>query len=449
MVEAYKDHFQFIMVMTIMYIAGVWGGPIIYPLFPLVLLVFGLKGFFFELLILTIWILMLSDYVPVRNATYDDLQFAKDLKIFAPLALVGFMFLNLEDFKPFPKIFINFLPFLVVAIVGLNYSINLNVGIQKTISYAIMYFAVPAYVVYLDRYYGERFWKALLTFLIGMLTIGVVLRFVAPQIALIEGTSRFKSVLGNPNGLGIFLNLTFILWLVIREFQLATFTRKENSYIFLILAVSVIWSGSRNGMMSMFMFYMMYRLIRINWFLVLIVVAAIIGFQDQFFEFFISIIEFFQLENFFRVESLEEGSGRKIAWVFAWDEIQKYFFVGGGFGHDEHIMRPNYAWLARLGHQGGVHNSYLSMWFDTGIVGVILYFAGFVRIVFASMRQNYLVLAFGVTILFNIVYESWIVGSLNPFTIIFLINLTIFSANLGTQKVAVAEEVDEMEPSFV
>ena len=441
MVQAYKEHIQFIWIMIIMYVIGVWGGPIIYPVFPLVLMLFGMKGFFFELLILTLWILMLSDYVPVKNATYDDLQFAKDLKFLAPLALMIFYFLNRDLFRPVPKLFFSFIPFIIIVSAALYFSIDLNVGIQKDISFIMMYFCIPVYTVYLHRKYQERFWVALLTFIIGMLSIGIVLRFAAPQIALIEGTTRFKSVLGNPNGLGIFLNLTFILWITIREMKLASFSKSENWYILLIILISIIWSGSRNGMMSMFLFFLLSRLVKINWFLAIIAVAVVVGFQDQFFDLFLGVVNFFQLQDFFRVESLEEGSGRVIAWAFAWQEIQHYFFLGGGFGHDESIMRPNYWWLSRLGHQGGVHNSYLSMWFDAGIIGLVVYLLTFISNVFRAMKNNYIVIAFAVSVLFNIMYESWLVGSLNPFTIVFLIILTIFTENLsGSDYVAEVEE---------
>ncbi|MCG8573731.1 MAG: O-antigen ligase family protein [Flavobacteriales bacterium] len=430
MIIAYKSHMQFIMILTIMYVSGVWGGPIIYPMFPIVLIMLGSKRFFFELYIVAIWLLMLADYVPVKNALYDDLQFAKDLKFLIPLALFGFMFLFRNEFKPYPKMILWFVPFFIIAIISLNYSINFQVGSQKTLSFVLMYLCVPFYVTHLHRKQGEGFWKALMTFIIGMLSIGVVLRFAAPQIALIEGTTRFKSVLGNPNGLGIFLYLTFVLWIVLMEFKLAKFTKKENWYIFSIIIISLIWCGSRNGIMNVLIFYIIHRLIKINWFLSIIAVGLLIGFQDQLFDVLISVVDFFSLGGYFRVETIEEGSGRKVAWVFAWQEIQNYYFLGGGFGHDEHIMRPNYWWLARLGHQGGVHNSYLSLWFDTGIVGVFAYFIAFIANIIRSMRNNYLVIAFGITIFFNITYESWLVASLNPFTILFLTILTIFTGNL-------------------
>jgi O-antigen ligase len=429
MVIAYKEHSQFILIMTLLYILGVWGGPIIYPVFPLFLFLFGLKGRYFELLILALWTLILSDYVPVENATYDDLQFAKDLKPLIPLTLFLFYLKDRAVFSPLPKLFIYFVPFLVIVSFALSESINIQVGIQKTISFTLLYFVVPAYTLLLHRLYGERFWKALITFIIGMFMIGMVLRFAAPDIAMRVG--RFKGVLGNPNGLGVILNLTFIMWILVRKFKLATFTKKENILIFTVIFVSLIWTGSRNGMMSIFLFYMMYRMIQLNWFFALILLSAFLAYNNQIFDLIIAVVEFFGLQGYFRVESIEEGSGRSIAWEFAWTQIQDYFFIGGGFGHDENIMRPNYAWLSRLGHSGGVHNSYLSMWLDAGIIGLVAYYGAILTIISKSIKNNYLILAFVTSIAFNIYFESWLVASLNPFTLIYLIILTIFISNLS------------------
>lgn len=442
MIIAYKQHSQFIMILAVMYVSGVWGGPIIYPMFPMFMLLFGIRKRYFELLITSLWLLMLADYVPVKNATYDDLQFAKDLKFMVPLFLAGFLMMYREDFKPFPKLILWFIPFFIVVAIGLQYAINFSVGLEKTISYFLMMLTIPFYVSHLHREQGEYFWTAFFTFIIGMLSIGIVLRFAAPQIAMLEG-KRFKSILGNPNGLGIFLNLTFMLWIIIRELKLANFTKKENWYIVLVIFISLIWSGSRNGMMSIFLFYLISRVIKIHWFLAVITVVVVLTFNEQLFEGFVGVIEFLGLQDYFRIESIEEGSGRKIAWVFAWQEIQNYYFVGGGFGQDEQVMRPNYYWLSKLGHQGGVHNSYLSMWFDAGIAGIVAFFGAFYGIVFRAMKYNYLVLAFAINIMFNITYESWLVASLNPFTILFFTILTIFSGNL--RDVLVTEQNEQPE----
>jgi len=435
MKEAYKENAQFILLLIIMYVVGVWGGPIIYILFPLIFGMFGLKGLFFELLITSLWMLILSDYVPIKNATYDDLQFAKDLKPIIPLFLFGFYVMHREKFPKISKIFINFFPFFIIILISMQYSIKMDVAIKKYLSYILMYFSIPMYVSYLHKQYGTHFWNSLLTFIIWMLVIGLLLGTFVPQIGMIAG-GRFKGILGNPNGLGIFLNLTFMLWLIAKEFKLIQFSLKENRLIFFVLIFSLLWSGSRNGMMSIFLFYLVFRLVKIHWSIAIISVLFVFVFEDLMFSSFIALIEFFQMQDFFRVDSIEEGSGRKIAWVFAWAIIEKkFFFLGGGFGNDENIMRPNYKMLSMQGHQGGVHNSYLSMWFDGGIIGLILYFLGLLRSVLSSLKNNYIGLAFLFSILFNITYESWLVASLNPFTILFLIILTIFVENLKGEEI--------------
>lgn len=442
MIIAYKQHFQFIMILAVMYVTGVWGGPIIYPMFPIFMLLFGLKERYFELFITALWLLMLSDYVPVKNATHDDLQFAKDLKALVPIILFLFYLKNRHHFEFFPKIFLYLIPFFIVMIVALQFSLKQDVGVQKTISYILMYFTIPLYAAKLHHDEGKYFWTALLTFIIGMLSIGIVLGFAIPDIGLMSD-GRFKGVLGNPNGLGVFLNLTFILWILIEEFNLATFTKKERIYILSVIVISLIWCSSRNGMMSILLFYLVYRFVKINWFFGILVIVSFVSFNELIFDVFLEIINFFNLQDYFRVESIEVGSGRKIAWMFAWGEIERYnFFMGGGFGHDEHVMRPNYYWLEKLGHNGGVHNSYLSMWFDGGLVGVALYFGALMIFAFRTISVTYVIIPFLTSIFFNITYESWLVASLNPFTILFLTLLTIFElqkANLAEKSIAEAE----------
>ena len=327
------------------------------------------------------------------------------------------------------------------------YSINLEVALKKYLSFLLMYFTIPIYVAYLHKHHGSFFWKTLFTFIVGMLTIGLVLGLAVPEIGILAG-GRFKGILGNPNGLGIFLNLTFILWLVIREFKLTNFTEKEDKFILFVLLASLFWCGSRNGLMSVFMFYMVYRMVKIHWSLAIMMVVAVIVFEDLIFISFIELIQFFQLGNYFRLDSLEEGSGRQVAWVFAWVEIQKYFFIGGGFGHDENIFRPNYYWLERLGHNGGVHSSYLSLWFDSGLIGLLLYFGGMITNIVKSFKFSYIGVAFFVSICFNITYESWLIGSLNPFTIIFLIILTIFVEGLKGEELTSTELLKENDDEY-
>ena len=166
MIEAYKENSQFIFLLIIMYVVGVWGGPIIYILFPLIFGLYGLKGYFMELLITSIWLLVLSDYVPVKGATFADLQFAKDLKPIIPLFLFGFYIRSRSKFPSISKLFIRFIPFLIIVMIALVYSINIEIGLKKYLSFILMYFTIPMYVGFLHNNYGSFFWKTLFTFII-------------------------------------------------------------------------------------------------------------------------------------------------------------------------------------------------------------------------------------------------------------------------------------------
>ena len=112
-----------------------------------------------------------------------------------------------------------------------------------------MYLTIPIYVRHLHFKMGKMFWTTLLTFLIGMLSIGLVLGIVAPEIGML-GSGRFKGILGNPNGLGIFLNLCFILWMTLKELKLIELSYRQNLVVGFVIFLSLFWCGSRNGLMS-------------------------------------------------------------------------------------------------------------------------------------------------------------------------------------------------------
>ncbi|HRH37379.1 MAG TPA: O-antigen ligase family protein, partial [Flavobacteriales bacterium] len=131
------------------------------------------------------------------------------------------------------------------------------------------------------------------------------------------------------------------------------------------------------------------------------------------------------LQDYFRLGTLEDGSGRYFAWQFAWEHIQRFFVFGGGFANDETIMRKWRVFLEKQGHQGGVHNSYLSLWLDTGIVGLLIYLRSFFLVFIKASKLVPMSTAVLFSCLFSFMYESWLVGSLNPYTIVLLMTMTV------------------------
>lgn len=102
-----------------------------------------------------------------------------------------------------------------------------------------------------------------------------------------------------------------------------------------------------------------------------------------------------------------------------------YPLVRGGFSYDEFIYYANRHALSALGHQGGVHNTFLALWLNTGIIGLVLWLIGFFRNIFKAIPVTYVALPFLYTVLFSAFFEAWLMGSLNPYHITMLLILTV------------------------
>jgi O-antigen ligase len=403
-------------------LAGVLYQPLAYAVVFISAVLFIVKDKQIELFIGFLFILLLSDYrVDIGP---NPLEFAKIFKSVYFLLLLYFLWKNRHVYNFSNPIFKTLVPFFFVAFVSLVYAINLPIGIQKTISYSLFYGIIPISVYNIYKVQGREFFEVLIAYFFLMLLIGLLLYFIAPQITQLMG-ERYKGLFGNPNGLGIFIVQIILLFSILKETKLISFSRREYLFFIGVLFISLILSGSRNSMISILLFLFLIRVFRIHFLLGVLVLFATFYFFQLFTFDPAAIIESVGLEDYFRIETIESGSGRFIAWDFAWQKIQNSFFIGGGFGQDEQIMRPNYEMLKRLGHSGGVHNSYLSMWMDTGLVGLILYFGAMITLIWRASKNSPLAWPFFFTILFNITYESWLVGSLNPFTILFLCSLTL------------------------
>ena len=161
---------------------------------------------------------------------------------------------------------------------------------------------------------------------------------------------------------------------------------------------------------------------------------------------FASIVSALGWEKYIRLETINTASGRIVAWTFAWDEIQKNLFFGRGFFYTEYIFHLNMDSLGRKGHQGNAHNSYLTIWLETGFVGLIFYLSALLSAFFRSFQNTKVTIAIMYALLFQIFFESWLASSLNPYTINLVIILVI--ATEARKEFNVPEEELEQIPDF-
>lgn len=424
MLDNFKENIRLYILLAVWLIIGAFGGPLIYVVLPLTLLLLKRQGAYQELLIGFFFILVLSDNLS------DSLQFATKVKNIYISVMALFLIFDRNEFYPFNTIYKVFIPFFIFSFYCLFFSPAVLVGIQKSVSYAFVFMVVPNYFKKCYNEHGADFLRNILYLGVILLITGFVVGLVSPGIAFID-EGRFRGIFGNPNGLGLFCFTLFGFAIVINRLFPAIFSRNEKILIYVVIILSVLLSNSRNALMGILILIIFIRFFKYSTFLgillsiILLFVTVLISEQIPF------IIRSLSLEKYLRLNTLQELSGRAVAWDFAWRKIQSSLFVGKGFGYDEFLMRQNYALLSQLGHQGGVHNSFLSMWLNFGLIGLMIYLSCFVWTFIRASQKTSLAFPIMFAILFSSTFEGLLIGSLNPHMFLLLMQLTlIFEKNI-------------------
>jgi len=441
MIEHLKFQFKFYILLLLWVAIGMYGDILVYGFIPLILVLFRMNERYQEIFLGFVLILVISDNLE------PQLAFAKTFKNLNIVLLFAFFISDLNNFKPVNRLFVAFVPFFLMAVFCLFYAgPNFSSGIQKTLSYILLFIAVPNYVT---KNYSERgvdFLKNLLYLLLLLIIVGYLLRFVSLNIAFSHG-GRFRGLFGNPNGLGIFCILAFVLFAVVDGKFDDAFTRYDRILFYSVILLAVFLTGSRTALLAIVLFVIFKYIYSYSPFLGFILFIVSIMATEYLTVNFIPLVKSLGLSSYFRLDTLDQGSGRLVAWEFAWQNIQKSLLVGKGFAYDEYLMRASAGELTKLGHEGGVHNTYLIIWLNTGLIGLLLFLRGMLVMFFRAAKNNAVAFPVLFTIFFSINFEPWLAASLNPYTILFLTVLTIMTdpvINEETEEVT-SEELIENE----
>jgi O-antigen ligase len=371
------------------------------------------------------------------------MEWAKTFKNIYILFLAMIFILKRDVFQPKLDIIKKFIPFFIIAAICLLWAGTLIIGIQKTFSYFLIFLIVPNYVSFLYKSHGSGFFRELTWFFGLILTVSVLTKFVWPEIGIMEADGRFRGIFGNPNGIGLFTTISFVFWNIAKNYYPNEFNRWQLVFLYLLYFYCAFLTGSRSALISLFMFLALYRLFKIHAFIGFLLFSLVVIFFNDISNAMIDLLINLGYGETFRLENIEEGSGRLIAWNFAWEHINEYtFFLGGGISYDEFYFRGHYDMLERLGHQGGVHNSYLILWLNTGLIGLILYFKGFFQLWFKASRLSNMAFPAMLTFMFTIMFEAWMTASLNPHTTIYLCSLSILAYPFFQEDAEKEEETD-------
>lgn len=420
MVKFLRHHWQLMFVMFVWLAVGYFMQSAVFLLLPLSVVYFKSRDLWPEILMGLLIVLIFSD---IEKDMFTRMMVFKDAKDFYVLAVAGLLILELNRFAPVSQVFAIFLPFFIYSLFPLVFSNNMVLSFQKTISYALMYLIVPNYILYNYRRWGWDFFRNLVYFMTAILLFGFVLQAVDEKYTSVAG--RFRGIFGNPNGMAIYSYLFLMLVGVLNSINKELFSVRERVVIFSTIIYFIIVSGSRASLASAMIFLVFHRFFAASPFLGFVGLVSLFMVVELVSANLQLIIAELGLQEYFRVESIEDGSGRYFAWQFSWQHIQRFFVFGGGFANDETIMHKYRLYLESMGHQGGVHNSYLSFWLNTGLLGLLIFLRSLFLIFIKASKQVPMSLAVLFSVLFSIMYESWLMGSLNPYTIVLLMVMTV------------------------
>ena len=419
MIEFIKDNKQFFILLMIWVATGIVLKEAALLVVPASLLLLKKRERYTELLVGVFLLLFLSDN------RHDAFEFAGGVKDIAVLMLSLFVILDPKKFKPTSTLYFSFIPFLVLSFFLSGRNPEPMISFQKILSFALMLVFVPNYFtreLYID---GRKFLRFFILFSTLLLLIGLSFIVFIYDWAYLAG--RYNGLLGNPNGVGIFCTMLVMTIVLANYHYKDLFTRNELILLILVIAASVLLCGSRNSIFSILILMFFGRFFKTSyWMGFMILLTVTIIFQTVTSN-LPAILNSLGLGSYLRTDHLDDGSGRLIAWAFAWDTITKNHLMlfGYGFNYEVWLFYENRYWLSSLGHQGGVHSTYLALWLNTGLVGLILYMVGFFRTFFKVLPTNYLTIPCMFTILFSITFEAWFQASLNPFTIVALLNIIL------------------------
>jgi O-antigen ligase len=410
------------MIISWMFISMV-GGPVNIAFIALCVLLLKLRNKYTELLAGLWFVCTMSDN---RLKIFGSFEQAKYVYI---VLLTIFLVFNIRKFAPLNPFYLRFLPFIIVSFYCIVHapSIIFFTSFSKTLSYFFLLFTIPNYVVKSYQESGRDFIKLFIYVAVFVLTVGLLLKIFLPLAVSFE--ARYRGLLGNPNGTGMYCLVVFLLFVLINRSLPDLFHRQEKIIVYSLLFVSVFLCGSRNTIAAILIYVLFSYFTRISPLLGFFILLFTLTAYEYVNINLVTIVQSLGAQNYLRAETLSNAAGRYIAWKFAWDNISKDIFLGHGFEYTNYLFELNQKTLNDFGHQGNAHNSYLTFWLDTGIVGLLFFMFGFVGAFIKAARKQKVIIAAMFAILFSAFFESYLTSSLNPYMIVIVLILTVFSSD--------------------
>lgn len=419
MKEFFRHHAQTILILLFWTVCGLISSTFAYFVVPTTVVLLKLRHRYKEIFFGFIFIIILSDQ------RYYFFAFAKNVKEVYFFLMGVFLLFDRKLFAPLSNFVGPFIGFFGVALFcTLFYPDEYLTSLFKLLAFLLAFLNYPNYTTKLYRDDPKNFLQFFVYFVIFLL--GLNLALYIPFSARLSISGRYMGIMGNPNSLGLFCLIFSIFITIINDIEKDLFTRRQKLMFWVIILMNVLLARSRTTFITFGMFGIFGMAFKRSTLLGLLSVILLFVTNFYIVEIITNVANVLGLQEFFRLNDIEKGSGRVVAWLFAWKEInENTFFFGNGFDYTNYYLGINSDKLSLLGHQGNAHNSYLTFWLETGLVGLLFFLYGFCKsFINMSFKTRYAFPAM-FAIGFSMFFESWFTAGMNPYLIQVLMILVL------------------------
>ena len=291
---------------------------------------------------------------------------------------------------------------------------------------AIGFYLIPLFIFKAtEQLYRINKKANLLVFLFLSACLSVHILVLPIESAFLVG--RFRGLMGNPNGLAMWVVFAYGLAHLVRRKAPQQIGKRYLQAFKLIGLALVLLTGSRTALIALVVYeylYLFFKYPRFRLLLTLFSAGIVLLLWNTDLR---SLLVELGLAERLRVDTLDSASGRLEVWAVAWDAILSNPWLGRGPGYDIYYIdgvadtlfgenRPR-QWY-------GVWSSYLSLLLNAGVIGLLIYAWGLRRMI-RKMHLKQLGYCFLAMVLTLGVTESWMAASMNAFTPMFFLYLAI------------------------
>ncbi len=408
-----KNNSAIIVMFLIIIFGGIYGNPIIgYTLCVLFSLycykMEEVANYFAAILI----IFILSD------SRVREFEWLKNIKLFMLLFSYYWAYRTYElDNKP-NKIFLTLIATFIISLFTIVQLPNAFIGLQRTISWGACYLIIPIVFSKIYNNFKTEFIYNLIYALFLFLIVSIVLFYLNNASVTLAG--RYKGLMGNPNAIAFTSALAIILIHIVKK-DVIQINQTEYWILISPALVSIYLSQSRNAIFCLIIYFTFNKIANFSNVLAVVIAIASAFVYDLINTNLIYLVTKFNLESYFRLETLQSGSGRLVAWQFALNHVNDNFWFGGGITYTDYLYEKHEFELNMLGHQGNAHNSYLTLWLDFGLIGMLIFIRGYLISFLNLIVINKKAIAVLCVILFSAFFESWLTAVLSPNVFIILL----------------------------